>query len=121
LLLSARAQGASFEQIWYLGRDGSARTLTNDLSDYRAVMLTADSKSLVTTQTQTLGNIWVAPKNELARATQITSGLGRYFDLNWAPDGKIVYASDASGSADIYETAANGTNVRQLTSNMKRN
>jgi len=121
LLLSARAQGASFEQIWYLGREGSARSLTNDLSDYRNVYLTADSKSLVTTQTQTLTNIWLAPRGDTAQATQVTSGLGRYFDLSWAPDGMIVYASDASGSADIYEIAANGANLRQLTSNMKRN
>ena len=120
VLLAGRAQGASFEQIWYLGRDGSARAITNDLSDYRAMVLTSDSKSLVTTQTQSLGNIWVAPKGDSAHATQITSGLGRYFDLSAAPDSKIVYASDASGSADIYETDASGT-VRQLTSGMKRN
>ena len=61
VLFSARAQGASFEQLWYLGRDGSARSLTNDLSDYRNVYLTANSKSLVTTQTQTLTNIWLVP------------------------------------------------------------
>jgi serine/threonine protein kinase/Tol biopolymer transport system component len=121
VVLSSRAQGASFAQIWYLGRDGSARPLTNDLSDYRDVILTADSKSLVTTQTQTLANIWVGPKGETAHATQITAGLGRYFDLSWAPDGKIIYASDASGSADIYEIGANGSEVRQLTSGMKRN
>jgi Tol biopolymer transport system component len=121
LVLSARAQGASFEQLWYLGRDGSARSLTNDLSDYRTVLLSADSKSLVTTQAQTLANIWVAPKGDSTHATQVTSGLGRYFDLSWAPDGAIVYASDASGSADIYEIGANGENLRQLTSNMKRN
>jgi Tol biopolymer transport system component len=121
LLLSARAQGASFQQIWYLGRDGSLRALTNDLSDYRDVLLTADSKSFVTTQTQTLSNIWVAPKGDAAQAKQITPGLGRYFDLSWTPDGKIAYASDASGAADIYEVAADGSNVRQLTSAMKRN
>ena len=121
VVLAGRAQGASFEQIWYLGRDGSVRPLTNDLSDYCAVTLTADSKSMVTTQCQTLGNIWVAPKGETAHAAQITAGLGRYFDLTWAPDGKIIFASDASGSADIYETAANGSQVRQLTSGMKRN
>ncbi len=121
LLLSARAQGASFEQIWYLGRDGSARSITNDLSDYRNVYLTADSKSFVTTQTQTLSNIWLAPRGESALATQVTSGLGRYFDLRSAPDGMIVYASDASGSADIYEIASNGAKMRQLTSNVKRN
>ncbi len=121
IILSARAQGASFEQIWYLGRDGTARSLTNDLSDYRNVMLTADSNSLVATQTQTLTNIWIAPKGDSAHAAQVTSGYGRYFDLNWAPNGMVVYASDASGSADIYEIAANGGNVRQLTSNIKRN
>ncbi len=121
VILAGRAQGASFEHIWYLGRDGSVRPLTNDLSDYRAVLLSADSKSLVTTQTQSLGNLWVAPKGETAHASQITSGLGRYFDLSWAPDGKIVYASDASGSADIFEIGATGGNVRQLTSGMKRN
>lgn len=121
VILSGRAQGASFEQIWSLGRDESARSLTNDLSDYRGVLLTADAKSLVTTQTQTLANIWLAPKGDTTHASQITSGLGRYFDLVWAPDGKIVYASDASGSADIYEVAADGSDVRQLTSGMKRN
>ncbi len=119
--MSAKAQGASFEQVWYLGVDGSSRTVTNDLSDYRTVILTADAKSFVTVQTQTLSNVWVGSKGESTRATQITSGLGRYFDLTWAPDGKIVYASDASGSADLYEMSANGSNVRQLTSGVKRN
>ena len=66
-------------------------------------------------------DVWAAPKGETRRATQITSGLGRYFDLSWAPDGKIVYASDASGNADIYEIGANGSDVRQLTSGANRN
>jgi serine/threonine protein kinase/Tol biopolymer transport system component len=121
VILTARSQGASFEQIWFLGRDGSARRITNDLSDYREVILTADNKSFVTTQTQTLSNIWNVPKGDSTRGTQITPGLGRYFDLSWAPDGKIIYASDASGAADIYEVSPDGTNVRQLTSNAKRN
>ena len=121
VILSGRAQGASFEQIWFLGRDGSARSLTNDLSDYRGVLLTADSKSLVTTQTQTLANMWVAPKGDMAHSSQITPGIGRYFDLNWSPDSKVIYASDASGSADIYEVGANGLDLRQLTSGSKRN
>ena len=121
VVLSAKAQGASFAQVWYLGRDGSARTITNDLSDYREADLTADSRALVTIQSQALSNISVGPKDDLNQAPQITSGFGRYFDLNWAPDGKIVYASDASGSADIYEMTPDGASVKQLTSGMKRN
>ncbi|HEV7396765.1 MAG TPA: hypothetical protein VGN86_09680, partial [Pyrinomonadaceae bacterium] len=121
IILSGKAQGASFSQIWYLGLDGSARPLTNDLSDYLAAVLTEDSTSLVTVQRQTLGNIWTSTKNDSAKPIQVTSGLGRYFDITWSPDNKIVYASDASGIADIYEVNADGSGVKQLTSGMKRN
>ncbi len=120
VIMSGKAQGSSFAQIWFLGPDGSARRLTNDLSDYQAAVLTADSSSFIAIQTQMLLNIWTAPQGNSGQATQLTSGLGRYFDLSWAPDGKIIYASDASGSADIYELGSNGA-VRQLTSEMKRN
>ena len=120
VVLSGKAQGASFAQVWFLGRDGSARTITNDLSDYRDADLTTDSRALVTVQSQTLSNISVGAKEDLNQASQITSGFGRYFDLSWAPDHKIVYASDASGSADIYEMTPDGTSLKQLTSGMKR-
>jgi len=118
---SGKVQGASFAQVWLLGVDGSSRAITNDLSDYGYTDLNDDSSAIVTVQTQTLSNIWVGTKGDVSRQTQITSGLGRYFDLSWAPDNKIVYASDASGSADIFEVAANGGEVRQLTSGMNRN
>jgi Tol biopolymer transport system component len=102
-------------------RDGSARSITNDLSDYLGVSLRSDSGALATIQRQTLSKIWLLPKGDTTRATALTSGTSRYFDLSWAKDGKIVYASDASGNADIYEMAADGSNVRQLTANAKRN
>jgi eukaryotic-like serine/threonine-protein kinase len=121
VVLSAKAQGASFDQVWYLGRDGSARTITNDLSDYRDAHLTADSHALVTIQTQSLSNLWLGRKDDPNQASQITSGFGRYFDVSWAPDGKIIYASDASGSADIYEMTPDGATVKQLTTGVKRN
>jgi len=121
IITSGKAQGASFAQVWLLGRDGSARSITNDLSDYSDADLTIDSSALVTVQNQTLANLFVATKSDTRSQKQITFGLGRYFDLSWAPDNKILYASDASGSADIFEIAADGGVVRQLTSGMKRN
>jgi eukaryotic-like serine/threonine-protein kinase len=121
VILTGKAQGASFSQVWYLSRDGSARAITNDLSDYRDADLTADSRALVTTQSQTLSNLWVSQKDDPNQAAQITSGVGRYFDLSWAPDRKVIYASDGSGSADIYEMSADGSTLKQLTSGMKRN
>jgi Tol biopolymer transport system component len=69
----------------------------------------------VTVQRQVLSNIWAAPKSDPLHPTTITSGAGRYFDIAWAPDGKILYASDASGSANIYEMDLKSMTSRALT------
>ena len=52
---------------------------------------------------------------------QITSGSSRYFDLAWTPDGHLLYASDATGSADLWTMNGDGTGERQLTSGPGRN
>ena len=120
--MSAKAQDASFEQVWLVSYPGGeARSVTSDLTDYYSLSLTADSSALVGEQSQTLANIWIAPQGDSSRATQLTSGAGRYFDLSWTPDGKILYASDASGSADIWEMQADGKGQKQLTVNTGRN
>jgi len=120
VILPGRAHGASFVQIWQLLRDGSKRTITNDLSDYREVSFSTDGSAFVTVQTQTLARLWALRKGE-PKPVAITSGTSRYFDLCVAPDGNIVYASDASGMADIYEIASGGADSRQLTSGAGRN
>ncbi len=119
IIMLAKAHGASFVQIWQLLRDGSIRTITNDLSDYRELSLRADASALVTVQTQVLAKIWILPKGE-SKPAPITSGTSRYYDLCVAPDNKVVYASDASGIADIFEITASGE-TRQLTSEGRRN
>ena len=119
VIMAAKAFGASYVQIWQLGRDGSVRSITNDLSDYRELSLRADGSAFVTVQRQTLARIWTLGKGE-SKPVPITSGTSRYYDLWAAPDGKIVYASDATGIADIYETGAAGEQ-RQLTSDSRRN
>src|SRR5262249_2471629 len=104
-------------QIWYISYpEGEARTLTNDLSDYRNVSLTADSSALVAVLSDTTSNIWVAPYGEWNGARQLTSsksngGLG----ISWTPGGKIIYDSRASGNPDIWIVDADGRNQKQLT------
>src|ERR1043165_700722 len=115
VILLGKAHGAAFVQIWQLFRDGSQRTLTNDLSDYRELSLSGDGNSLITVQTQTLSRLWQLRKSD-AKAVRIGSGTSRYYDLAIAPDNKILYASDASGVADIFEITATGSDERPLTS-----
>jgi len=120
VIMLGKAHGAAFVQIWQLFRDGSQRTLTNDLSDYRELGLRADGSALITVQTQTLSRLWLLRPNE-TKPSPIGSGTSRYYDLSVAPDDKILYASDASGIADIFEVAATGGNARPLTSAGGRN
>ena len=120
VILLAKAYGAAFVQVWQLLRDGTKRTITNDLADYNELSLRSDGSAFVTVQKQTLSRVWMLRKGD-TKPTAITSGTSRYFDLCVAPDDKILYASDASGMADIYEVSTSGGEARQLTSNGQRN
>jgi serine/threonine protein kinase/Tol biopolymer transport system component len=122
LLLCAKDEETPFEQIWELSYPGGQyRKLTNDLSDYYGVSLTADSHALVTLQAQRISNVWVSADRDVTHGAQVTSGAGTYYDLAWTPDGKILYASDATGSADIWEMNADSTEQKQLTAAAGRN
>ena len=119
IVLSATEQELSPSQIWQLAfPSGEVRRVTNDLNTYNGASLTADGSALVTVQTDRVPNVWVAPGGDAARARQITSGAGKfdgYYGVAWMPDGRIVYASIASGSWDIWVMNADGTGQKQLT------
>jgi serine/threonine protein kinase/Tol biopolymer transport system component/tetratricopeptide (TPR) repeat protein len=121
LLLIGQDPESSFQQVWEAPARGNARKLTSDLSDYIGLTVTADSQTLATVQFQILAGIWVAPDGDANRATQITPGIGRYYDLAWTPGGKILYSVDASDTVDLWERNADGQDARQLTSSSRRN
>ena len=122
LLLSAMDETISMRQLWRLSYPGGeAVRLSNDLTDYSDLSLSADVRALAGVQSQTLTTIFLAPSGDYARAAQITSGAGRYVDLSWTPDGRVLFASDASGNADIWEMAPDGSGQVQLTAGAGRN
>jgi eukaryotic-like serine/threonine-protein kinase len=106
-------------QLWYLAYPGGeARKITNDLNAYYVPTLTADSSAMTTVQNQFLAIVWVAPEGDATRARQISSGNGNrdgIEGLAWAPDGRLVYCSNASGNLNIWTVGADGSNPRQLT------
>ncbi len=122
LALVAQEQESSFQQLWYVPYPrGQARRIGNDFDTYYGVSVTASNSDMVSVDAQTVSNIYVAEPGDWAHPVQITPGSGRYFDLSWTPDGHILYASDARGSADIWMMNADGTGERQLTSGAGRN
>ena len=117
IMLTAQQERADQYQIWRVSYpEGEAQTVTNDLSDYRNLSLTADSSALVALLYDRTANLSVAPYGDWQNARQLTlgksnGGLGTI----WTPDGKIVYNSSAGGNPDIWIVDADGRNQKQLT------
>ena len=123
LMFVARESVASPSQIWYLSYPrGEAHRITNDLNDYLSMSLAADSAALVTVNSEQVSNIWIAPNDDARRASQITfSKFDGLEGISWTPDGKIVYASGASGNLDLWMIEANGTGQKQFTADAGNN
>jgi Tol biopolymer transport system component len=120
LILLVRDQPLKLQQYWYLSYpSGGARKISNDLANYGAPSLTADSRTLVTVTPQDLENLWIVPSRGMTAAKQITGGLRRQdgnWGVAWAPDGRVLYTSSASsGLTHIWSSKADGSDVRQLT------
>ncbi|HEX8140696.1 MAG TPA: protein kinase [Pyrinomonadaceae bacterium] len=122
LVVTAQGEDSSLYQLYHLSYPGGeVRRITNDLSDYRGVSVAENTEALLTIQSQTFTAVALATWDDPNRLSQITSGAGRYVDLSWTPEGSILYGSDASGTSDIWEMNADGTNQRQLTAAAGRN
>jgi eukaryotic-like serine/threonine-protein kinase len=120
LIMTAEETLTSTFHIWQISYpEGESHPVTNDLSDYHNVSLTADSSALVTVLTDITSNIWVAPTGEWSKARQLTSegkmNGGIFGGTTWTPDGRIVYRSFAVGNSDIWIMDADGHNQKQLT------
>lgn len=106
-------------QIWHVSYpEGRVQKVTSDLSNYRSMSLTADSRTLVAVQSDIRPYVYVAPEGDAGRARQITSGPGSsndYWGFSWTPDGSIVYVSTLSGNQDIWLMNADGSGQKQLT------
>jgi len=112
-------------QLWYLSYpDGEISRVTNDLSSHEGTSIAAHTDELVAGQSTRISRLWVAPNGDLNRAHLIRSGYGdnysEYFGLSWTPQGRLIYGSHASGSADIWVMDADGSNQKQLTYDTRR-
>jgi eukaryotic-like serine/threonine-protein kinase len=108
-------------QLWYLTYpDGAAFRVTNDLNNYNGVSVTSDSRTLVTVRADYISKVWtslVTDINKIKPATYGTASSGTG-GISWTPDGRIVYESNASGNNDLWIADADGSDPKQLTTDL---
>ncbi len=117
LLMNARDRKSTVPQIWHISYpDGETHRVTNDLSFYRAISLSADASRLMTVQTGGIINFWIVAGGD---AVQLPIGnvgyLGGNEGVSWVPDGRIVFITADGKESDIWIMNADGSNRRQLT------
>ena len=113
------ADGESTSQVWLLSASGDEpRRITNDLSTYAGISLTADGKSFVSVRSELRSRIWIVDTaGGEPRAVSSGAGADDGVDgLTWMADGRLVYTSASGGNLDIWLMDADGRNRVQLTS-----
>ncbi len=117
LIFTASEQFQMPNQLWRLNTvTGEATRLSNDLNGYNGLSLTADTRSLVTTQGDFQSNIYVGAESAGADWKRLTSGRYEGMNVTWTPDGRVVYVSQESGNDDIWIMNADGSGRKRLTS-----
>lgn len=105
-LLVALREEDKFPQIYKVKTSGGKlRRLTNDLSVYRKISLSADGRRLAVQRKNTFSHIWLVPEIDAGQAMQITSGDanrdGKH-GVDVLPDGRIVYTSLEDLNRDLW-------------------
>ena len=117
VITTAQERAGDQHQLWQISYPGGeAQTLTNDLSDYHLVSLTADAGALVTVVSDTTSNIWLVPNGEWGNGRQLTSSkTNGVSSIALVGDDRIIYESRTGGNSDLWIMDADGRNQRQLT------
>ena len=122
LIIVAGEKSFQAKQLWRVSfPDGEYRQITNDLSDYNGISLTADSQKIVSVQNELTTNIWVSDNSDISKGKSIFSETGKNGDtegLVWSPDNKLILRSSQNSQDNIWETDADGNNQKQLTFNV---
>ena len=102
LIISARERWTAPYQIWRINYPrGDSVKITNDTNEYQSVSLSSDGNTIVSLQNQQIGQMWVVPDGDIARAKAIASIVGRVYGMTWTSGRKIVFSGMSGSNLNI--------------------
>jgi hypothetical protein len=93
--------------------NGEVTKITNDLNNYAGLSVTADGRSLVTTQATVNAALWVLPAGDSRDTRQVMTGLGQVDGVRgvtWTLDERLVFTSRVGDRDGLYIADADGLN-----------
>jgi serine/threonine protein kinase len=116
LLLAAQEKTAVPGQIWTVSYPGGVvRRISNDISDYLSIALSADARTIAAVQRNLTSDIWTAPASNPDAARQVTFGRTEGInDFTILPDNHLVYTANHAGNWDLFISDFDGGSARQL-------
>jgi len=118
LFFIAAEKSTSRPQVWFQPYpEGQPFKISNDLSQYFSISVTADGKSFVTVQNRPAATIYVgdspATLNDKVdwKLTPISTEQATGYGLSWTGSGKLL---QADGSHHVYITGGDGSNRVRL-------
>lgn len=116
LLVSASEQIEDALQIWMVSLpSGAVSRVTNDLSNYAKLSLTADGKTLAAVESDQTATLWTAPANDADRATPaLPAEIHGLRSIAWTADGGIVYSARAGDYFGIFSLNVASRHFNQI-------
>ena len=118
-LLIAGWGGGKTSQLYEVSLEGgeTRRQITHDVSNYWSIRASADSKTLLGLQHQTLTTVQVVIPSKEPETHPLSAGnqsWDGYSGLAWTPDGKIVYFSQPNGYPNLWQISVDVSNPHML-------
>jgi serine/threonine protein kinase/Tol biopolymer transport system component len=118
VLVNGKEGTSARNQLWLLSvRDGKARRITNDLSDYESAAITTDGTRVVTLQRNQTSSLSVAPAGDASRVQPLvraTDALDGMWGVSATRDG-IVYGSASGDARDVWVVRRDGKPPQRIT------
>jgi serine/threonine protein kinase/Tol biopolymer transport system component len=116
LLVTSTDPVSNLQQIFHVSLPGGTMTrVTNDLNFYYGISVDRDGRNIVTSQQFDENRVWVGAASDLASLKPLTQEQNAHRNVDWTPDGRIVYDAYDNNRAHIWIADADGKNVQQLT------
>jgi serine/threonine protein kinase/Tol biopolymer transport system component len=117
IIITAVDPVSKLQQVFhYSFRDGTRTRLTNDLYFYFGVNMDAEGKTILVSQSSDEQQLWIGDANNVASLSPTIEEPQPYRNVEWTPDGRLVYDAYENNIAQIWISNADGSNRQQLTS-----